>query len=149
MGQFLRRQTVLECVRPSKNQNKYYEINIYEQDETDKYRVSCRWGRIEHFEDGNPQQQDKTALTTWTNAEGVLAELMFTKLKKGYKIVKDTGKGSTKGLSTHSAGAASVRVETQTVAAAAEYPFERTEHVEVAQSDWWKTALENIEERIV
>ena len=50
--------------------NKYYELNIYEQDDTGHYTLRCRWGRIEHFKDGNPQSQVKVKDTTWVNAKG-------------------------------------------------------------------------------
>ena len=149
MGQFLRRQVVLECVQPSKNHNKFYEMNIYEQDSEGVYKLQCRWGRIEHFENGNPQSQVKISSCSWAGAEGELSEIMFAKLKKGYKVVKDHGKGSSKQLAAaeyHSKSIAK-RVEIQKGNAVPE--FERTEHIEVAQSDWWKTGHENIEERVV
>lgn len=150
MGQFLRRQVVLECIQPNAGHNKFYEMNIRQQDDDEEgYTLRCRWGRIEHFEDGNPQSQTKLTNACWEDAEDELGKIMFAKLKKGYKVKKDHGKGSSKQLETakyHSKSIAK-RVETQKGHALPE--FERTEHIEVAQSDWWQTAPVDIEERVV
>lgn len=150
MGELhLRRQVVLKCVQPAKNHNKYYEVNIYEHEKSNRFDVHCRWGRIEHFEDGSPQSQVKVSNATWTDAEGMLGDIMFAKGKKGYKVAKDEGKGSSTTLQTTQYPSKSVakRVEIQKTG---QYPqFERTEHIEVAQSDWWNSAPVEIEERAV
>ena len=149
MGQFLRRQVVLECIKPSQNMNKYYEMNIYEQDDTGHYTLRCRWGRIEHFKDGNPQSQVKVKDTTWVNAEGMLGEIMYSKLKKGYKVTKDHGIGSSKPIETTQYPSKSIAKRVEAQKANPVPSFERTEHIEVAQSDWWNTASVEIEERVV
>jgi len=142
----LLRQVVLECKKPTLNINKYYEISIFENGK-DRHYVQCRWGRIENFENGNPQSQVKGSELSWGSAEVSLGSIMFSKLKKGYKVVIDQGKGTPTQLPKQEFASKS---QAKRVAAQKGLPtptFERTEHIEVIVSDWWRH--DNIEERVV
>lgn len=145
MANNIKRQVVLHNTTGS--HNKYYEISVkemlnYKSEPTGKYFVQARWGRIENFTAGDPQSQVKVENTTFTNATGVLGDLMFAKLKKGYKVKTDTASG-------HAAqGDTTSKSMVKRVAAQKNQPvFDRTEHVEVVVSDWW--SHDNIEERAV
>lgn len=148
----IERQVVLECVQPSKNHNKFYEITIMERTVHElkktgqtRYQVDCRWGRIENFANGNPQQQTKLDTGHFDDAMTEVGTIMSAKLKKGYKIVKDSATNTGKHVKFTSKSQEK-RVKLQTNQPA---PFERTEHVEVIVSDWWKSGHDNIEERAV
>lgn len=150
MAPALKRQVVLQCVEPKLNKNKYYEISIrYERVNGDPhYYVDCRWGRIENFQDGNPQQQRKLDVDTWDEAVDELGNIMFSKLKKNYKTVKDTNSGL--GSYSHNLDKATVIKPKKPIKQQIQQgTFDRTEHLEVAPSDWWKSADVNIEERVV
>ena len=136
----IQRQVVLECVQPSKGHNKFYEINISDQNKTE-YKVQCRWGRIEHFKDGNPQSQVKGTDLNWDEAMSTVGTIMYSKLKKGYKVVKDTSTNPYKKVEFTS------KSQEKRVAAQTHQPFERTEHVEVIVTEWW--THDKIEERAV
>jgi predicted DNA-binding WGR domain protein len=130
----IERQVILECVQPSKNHNKYYEINIDSSPDDKRYKVRCRWGRIEHFKDGNPQQQVKFVTHNWNAAMSEVEALTQNKVKKGYKLIKIIEKDE-------------VMLDKK-VKAAPTKEFDRTEHVETIVSDWW-AGSDNIEERAV
>lgn len=129
----IQRQVVLECVQPSKGHNKYYEITIRDQ-RKDSFEVYSRWGRIEHFKDGNPQMQTKAENCDWDEAMTEVGVIMAAKQKKGYKIVKDSAVNVTKPVKF------TVQVP--------EKEFDRTEHVETIVSDWW-LGSDDIEERAI
>lgn len=148
----LKRQVVLHNTKGS--HNKYYEISIRNMVDLDPaygkspsyYYVEARWGRIENFQDGVPQQQIKGQELDWDEAMARLGDLMFSKLKKGYKTVKDTNSKSAfeaQGKATPHKPKKSIDKQIK------EGIFDRTEHIEVAPSEWWKNVHENIEERVV
>jgi predicted DNA-binding WGR domain protein len=140
------RQVVLQNTLPG--HNKYYEITIRRMEKSTDlipaYYVEARWGRIEHFKDGNPQSQVKAENVYYETANATLGDLLYAKLKKGYKTVQDTASGH---QSNEYAGkVATKKAEVQQVETK---PFERTEHVEVAPIDWWNKLGEAIEDRVV
>lgn len=136
----IERQIVLECVQPKKNKNKYYEINIIELGNL--YKVDCRWGRIEHFKDGNPQSQTKLTHVNLINAMAETNTIKEGKIKKGYKVVKDTH------TSVHTDIKFASKSQEKRIKAQTNQPtFDRTEHVEVVVSEWWKHDI--IEERVI
>lgn len=146
MASKIARQVVLQCIDKAAHHNKYYEITIRKMDEIEDvaipYCVDCRWGRIEHFKDGNPQEQTKISDVDYEGANEELGRIMFSKLKKGYKVFKDTASGHpavdypTKDKTKK--GTVAIEVSTK--------PFERTEHVEIA-INWWNNIGEAIEDR--
>jgi predicted DNA-binding WGR domain protein len=139
------RQVVLQCIDPAAHHNKYYEITIRQADSTkDSHRVDCRWGRIEHFKDGNPQQQWKLQGADYDEANAELGRIMFSKLKKGYKVFKDTASGhqAIEYPAKDKVKKGPVAFETETKS------FERTEHVEIA-INWWNNLGEAIEDRAI
>lgn len=142
MSDILRRQIILQCINPDKGNNKYYEINIHQYGKKkDDYTVSCRWGRIEHFQEGNPQSAVKGEGLDADDADAEVGKLLYAKLKKGYTVFKDTNqKGSTTAIKNLAQKYAVIAQPT---------PFERTEHVEIAPLNWWNQAEDNIEERAV
>jgi predicted DNA-binding WGR domain protein len=129
-----RRQVILNNTKPG--HNKYYELTIKYQD--DAYYVVARWGRIEHFKDGNPQQQVKAHSSTYGSAVANLERIVQEKKKKGYDLIKDSEDKSVKFES---------KSQEKRIAKQTQPTFDRTEHVEVIVTDWW--AHENIEERAV
>lgn len=139
MAQYLRRQIILQCINAKKGNNKYYEINV-RQVSKDKYgySVDCRWGRIEHFQEGNPQAQVKGEDFDQEEVDAEVGKILYAKLKKGYTVFKDTNQNS-----ENYSGNGSVSPQKPMV------PFERTEHVEIAPLSWWNRAEDNIEERAV
>jgi predicted DNA-binding WGR domain protein len=148
------RQIVLQNTLPG--HNKYYEVTIRRMeevwDEMAPYYVEARWGRIEHFKDGNPQHQVKGESLTYEAANSTLGDLMFAKLKKGYKTVQDTASGhqaNEKQYNTGSSNAKTTVHSVQQTLANETKPFERTEHIELAPIDWWNTIGETIEDRVV
>jgi len=143
----IERQVVLECVQPNKGHNKFYEISIDNIESMGNgkhnYEVQCRWGRIEHFKDGSPQSQIKLNTSEWDDAMAEVGTIMYAKLKKGYKVVKDTATNPHKNVEFTN------KPHQKKATAQKEQPvFDRTEHVEVIVSDWWK-GNDNIEERAV
>ena len=141
------RQVVLQ--HTTDGHYKYYEMSVVKTDDYNpKYIVVCKWGRIEHFKDGNPQHQEKGTYNLWENAEAQLGKVMYSKLKKGYKVFIDKGKGSlgTPDKEEYTSKSQEKRVKIQK---GDSKPFERTEHQEVGISDWWKNAEVNIEERVI
>jgi len=138
----IERQVVLECVQPNKGHNKYYEITIREANQN-RHEVYARWGRIEHFKDGNPQTQIKFSTDDWDEAMSRVGTIVHDKAMKGYKLVKDNATNPHKKVEFTS------KSQQKRVAAQKDQPiFDRTEHVEVIVSDWWKGS-DNIEERSV
>ena len=132
----VRRQVILH--NTLKGHNKFYELTIvYKNDE---YNVVARWGRIEHFKEGNPQSMVKGNYSSYSSAVAMLDRTAAAKKAKGYKLIKDTEDKSPKFES---------KSQEKRVAAQTQPTFDRTEHVEVIVSDWWSTSLEGIEERIV
>jgi predicted DNA-binding WGR domain protein len=143
----IERQVVLQCIDPAAHHNKYYEISIRKDgisSKKDNYYVHCRWGRIEHFKDGNPQEQTKLEDVVYDTANEELGRIMFSKLKKGYKVFKDTASGHAANEYTAKTQAKKsvVAFETETKS------FERTEHVEIA-INWWNNLGEAIEDRAI
>lgn len=140
------RQLVMECVDPKVNMNKYYEITIEDisGSKHERYIVRARWGRIEHFKDGQPQSQLKGDTKEWDEAMSKVGDIMYSKLKKGYKVVKDTATNP-KGVVVFSESQKK-RIKAQTKPQ--EQEFDRTEHVEKIVPDWFNH-MDNIEERTV
>ena len=135
----IQRQVVLECVNPAKGNNKYYEINIVEMGSV--YKVDCRWGRIEHFKDGNPQKATKRSHVNWNSAMAAVGSIVNNKLKKGYSIVKDSASIHKDVHFTSKSQEKHIKIQTN------QKEFDRTEHVEIIVSDWWQH--DTIEERAV
>jgi len=140
MASKIYRQVILHNTQGS--HNKYYEVSIKKmEDMKDLYFVEARWGRIENFQDGSPQSQVKVEAVQYATANEKLGDLMYAKLKKGYKTINDTASGH-KANEYHSKSEEK-RVKIQKGLD----PFERTEHIEVVVTDWWKN--DNIEERSI
>lgn len=141
------RQIVLQNTLPG--HNKFYEVTIRRMEEIEDveqpYYVEARWGRIEHFKDGNPQHQVKGENCSYNDANAILGDLMFAKLKKGYKTVQDTASGHP--VNEYNTGKSTAK-KVATLPAEVK-PFERTEHIEVAPIDWWNKLGETIEDRVV
>jgi len=139
------RQVVLQCIDKAAHHNKFYEITIRQEDKAkDSCRVDCRWGRIEHFQDGNPQEQTKLQEAYYEGANEELGRIMFAKLKKGYKVFKDTASGhqAIEYPTKDKAKKGTVAFEAETK------PFERTEHMEIV-INWWNNLGEAIEDRSI
>lgn len=137
------RQVVLQCIDKAAHHNKYYEITIHRNNK-ESHSVDCRWGRIEHFQDGNPQEQTKLAEVLYEDANEELGRIMFSKFKKGYKVFKDTASGhqAIEYPTKDKAKKGTVAFETETK------PFERTEHMEIV-INWWNNLGEAIEDRSI
>lgn len=130
------RQIVLEC--KTDGHNKFYEISL-NQTSSGKYSVNCRWGRIEQFKNGNTQKQCKGKRDIVGSANGIIATIQASKMKKGYKLKFD------KEYLNNTGGVQ----EGMPVGVSSSSPFDRTEHVEKNYSNWWDSVDETIEERVV
>lgn len=118
------------------NHNKYYEVSIYQtsaEKGKEQFKVIARWGRIEHFQSGNPQSQVKAYGGFLLNTEPIYNNLIAEKKKHGYVEFTQTA------TEKYKLKPSKEKVHQQP---------DRTE-VTLPNVGWWDSGFENIEERAI